>query len=386
MRDDNTATSVSCYVELVRERPTMHTIAAHAGVAPSTVSRALVNHPSIPKETCERIQALATSLGYRPNPLVSALMQARRNPQGLRDQTTVVLLSGYTSAEAQRLPYVRRFADAARSRAESLGYRIEWIHVASEADAQRIDKLLQVRGVQGVLIGLFPGVGISLPMSWDRYAFAAIGLNVAHPIGHRAENDQGQAIDVAMDNVQMRGYSKVGLVMQVNPRVMTEARFRRTFIDRQKMLGVKSPIPPLEMPELTRDRFDAWFARHRPDCVLSGHPDVLKWLERKRSKRPVGFVCTDLHLESFADQGAADRVAGVIQNYEAVGAAAFDLVEEALRHNARGIPEAKKLLTIEAMWKDGSSLPWLGPKPISIESAKSREPEQPALGAVATKG
>jgi len=382
MRDANTVASVSCYVDLVRERPTMHTIAAHAGVAPSTVSRALVNHPSIPKETCERIQALASSLGYRPNPLVSALMQARRNPQGLRDQTTVVLLSGYTSAEAQHLPYVRRFADAARSRAESLGYRIEWMHVASEADAQRIDKLLQVRGVQGVLIGLFPGVGISLPMSWDRYAFAAIGLNVAHPIGHRAENDQGQAIDLAMDNVQTRGYSKVGLVMQVNPQVMTEARFRRTFIDRQKMLGV-NPIPPLEMPELTRDRFDAWFTRHRPDCILSGHLEVLKWLERKRAKRPIGFVCTDLHLESFADPQAADRVAGVIQNYEAVGAAAFDLVEEALRHNSRGIPEAKKLLTIESMWKDGASLPRVGPKQVT---ARSRESEPQPLDAAATKG
>lgn len=335
----------------------MQMIADRAGVATSTVSRALVNHPSIPLETRNRIQALARSFGYTPNPLVSALMQARRNPRDQRDLTTIPLLSGYTPDEARSLPYVRRFVDAARHRAESLGYRIEWFHIASEDDALRIDDELQARGVQGVLIGLFPAMGISLRMTWDRYAFAAIGLNVTFPVGHRAENDQAQGMELALDQVAALGYRRVGLVMQVNPNVMTEARFRRTFNDHQKLAGVSSPIPPLELPTVTTDRFDRWFARYRPDCVLSGHLQVLEWLERKRLRQPVGFACVDLHPETFADYAAASRVAGVIQDYEAVGSAAFDLVEGELRCNGRGIPDAKKVVTFEGRWKDGASLP-----------------------------
>ncbi len=334
----------------------MQTIAQKAGVSASTVSRALVNHPSIPNETRERIHAVAHSMGYRPNPLVSALMQTRRNPHGDHDLTTVALINGYSASETRALPYIRRFVDAARERAESLGYRLESFHVTSDLEAQKVDKILEVRGVQGVLIGLFPSVSIRLPMTWSRYAFAAIGFNVTYPVGHRAENDQAQTIDLALDQVHARGYRRAGLVMQVNPLATTEARFRRAFNDRQKLASVPNPIPPLEMPELTAEAFDQWFKRYKPDCVLSGAYEVFDWIGRKKLARPVGFVHTDLHLEMFPD---TSQIAGLVQNYEAVGAGAFDLVDEALRRNARGIPEARKLVTFEARWKDGASLPQL---------------------------
>ncbi len=340
----------------------MQTIAVRAGVATSTVSRALVNHPSIPNDTRQRIQEVARSLGYRPNPLVSALMHTRRSPHGLRDLTTIALLTGYSAEQSRELPYVRRFVDAARKRAESLGYRLESFHVSSEAEALRIDRILDVRGVQGVLVGLFPSSDIRLPLSWERYSFAAIGLNVSYPVGHRAENDQAQAMELALERATQKGYQRIGLIMQSDPAVTTEAKYRRAFLDRQTLSSVgdqaRSPasqlLAPLEMPELTPQAFARWFSRQRPDCVLSNHLPVLDWLSEKR--RPVGFACVDLQPDDIAEPAAAQKIAGVIQNYEAVGAAAFDLVEGELRYNGRGIPEAKKLVTFEARWKDGTSL------------------------------
>ncbi len=58
-------------------------IAKDLGVSVSTVSRALKNHPDISKDTCEKVQAYAKSVNYRPNALALSLKQQRSNTIGL---------------------------------------------------------------------------------------------------------------------------------------------------------------------------------------------------------------------------------------------------------------------------------------------------------------
>ncbi|MEE8306560.1 MAG: LacI family DNA-binding transcriptional regulator, partial [Gammaproteobacteria bacterium] len=49
-------------------------IAKAAGVAPSTVSRALSDHPRISQETKDRISRLAKEMGYTPSLLARSLV------------------------------------------------------------------------------------------------------------------------------------------------------------------------------------------------------------------------------------------------------------------------------------------------------------------------
>jgi DNA-binding LacI/PurR family transcriptional regulator len=48
-------------------------IAEELGVSPSTVSRALINHPDIRDETKEKVKKLAKKLRYHPNPIAQSL-------------------------------------------------------------------------------------------------------------------------------------------------------------------------------------------------------------------------------------------------------------------------------------------------------------------------
>jgi len=69
------------------QRPvTMRDVACAAGVAQSTVSRALSNAREIPVATRDRVRAAVLSLGYRPNPFVAAftaqVRNYRRTPRG----------------------------------------------------------------------------------------------------------------------------------------------------------------------------------------------------------------------------------------------------------------------------------------------------------------
>ena len=67
---------------------TIKDIARQLDVSHTTVSLALRNHPSLPAATRARIQKLARELGYRPNPLVHALMAHVRAAQPVKSTTT----------------------------------------------------------------------------------------------------------------------------------------------------------------------------------------------------------------------------------------------------------------------------------------------------------
>ncbi|MFQ5594835.1 MAG: LacI family DNA-binding transcriptional regulator [Anaerolineae bacterium] len=58
-------------------------VARKAGVSPSTVSRALSDHPRISRETKERIRRLATEMGYSPSAVARSLVTKRTHIIGL---------------------------------------------------------------------------------------------------------------------------------------------------------------------------------------------------------------------------------------------------------------------------------------------------------------
>lgn len=58
-------------------------IARALGISPSTVSRALKDHPDISTETKKQVQAYAEKVNYRPNALALSLKRQRSNTLGL---------------------------------------------------------------------------------------------------------------------------------------------------------------------------------------------------------------------------------------------------------------------------------------------------------------
>ena len=66
-----------------RRRATITTVAAEAGVAPSTVSRAFTRPERVNHRTREHVLAVAERLGYTPNPAAQALESGRTNTVAL---------------------------------------------------------------------------------------------------------------------------------------------------------------------------------------------------------------------------------------------------------------------------------------------------------------
>jgi LacI family transcriptional regulator len=102
---------------------TSRDVALAAGVAQSTVSRALNEHPSVRPDTRARVREAAERLGYIPNAAARSLIKSRTNLVGL-------LVSNITDA------YVPELIDAVTATAFQRGYTIIIGSVQERPDLQ----------------------------------------------------------------------------------------------------------------------------------------------------------------------------------------------------------------------------------------------------------
>ena len=119
--------------------PTIYDVAAAAGVATSTVSRAFSNPNRVNAATRDRILAVATELGYRPNP------HARALPSG-RSRTVAMVVSDITN------PHYFELIRGAEQRAKASEYTLVLVN-AEESPRIEYDQIQRlVTSVDGFVL------------------------------------------------------------------------------------------------------------------------------------------------------------------------------------------------------------------------------------------
>ncbi|MCZ4352667.1 LacI family DNA-binding transcriptional regulator [Roseovarius aestuarii] len=120
-------------------RTTIVTLSQIAGVAPSTVTRALRGDTRISKKTRDKILALAQKHGYTPNILARTLSSGRNGLYGL-------VLGPSTN------PFYAELMYEATALAEQLGFRILIIHAGTGSIEERTAQALLNYQVNGCII------------------------------------------------------------------------------------------------------------------------------------------------------------------------------------------------------------------------------------------
>src|SRR3954469_2784440 len=106
---------------------TQRDVALACGVHPSTICLALRNSPSIPEETRQRIRQAAEKLGYQPNAAARNLAFMRSDRKGPGSLPLAWLNQEPRRNHWHADPSARVYFEAARRRAEELGYHLEEI-------------------------------------------------------------------------------------------------------------------------------------------------------------------------------------------------------------------------------------------------------------------
>jgi DNA-binding LacI/PurR family transcriptional regulator len=331
----------------------MQMIADEAGVSRMAVSLALRNSPKISLKTRERIREIAERLGYRPNPLVSALMTQLRDIRRVPRPTTLAFVTSHATADGWRQPgpFVD-FFEGAKDRAEALGYTLEeWWAAKPGLTPDRFSEILFNRNIHGVLVAPLPAGGASFAMDWSRFASATIAFSLATPVLHRASNDQYLSILKAIDELTRLGYRRIGLALTDDQDVRVQRKWSAGYLVHQQSLAPAQRVPALLAGGDFSVAFAEWYRRHEPDVVLSQEPHCLDYLGQLGLRVPddVGFV----HLAlTEADEGFA----GINQNSRLVGAGAIDLIDAQLRRNERGLPATPKTVLILGRWIAGPTV------------------------------
>ena len=335
------------------KQPTMQQIADLVGCSRMAVSLAMRNSPKISAKTIARIRKVADELGYRPNPMVSALMTQLRHGRTVKRPTTIAYVTAYPTEDGWRQSGLfTEFHTGANKRAEALGYHLEehWLRRPGLSET-RFGDVLFARNILGLVIAPLPSGGGILALDWSRFATAAIGYSVTSPAIHRASNDQYSTIRLAIAELTRLGYRRIGLAMTRDGDERVKNNWSAGMLVEQSMIPMERRVPLLLADGQFEEAFATWFAHYRPDAILTQ-----EWR--------CGRVLQDLGVRVPEDAGVVNlgvtdgdaQWAGMNQNAELVGAAALDLVDAQLRRNEFGIPVHQKTVVIPGHWVAGPTV------------------------------
>lgn len=340
----------------LRDRVTQSDVAAAAEVTRSTVSLALRNDPRLPAATRRRIQAVADNLGYRPDPEIGRLMarlrEGRRAPPG----APLGLLTAFERPDPwKNNPFTGRAVFSARERAAQLGYDLDtfWLN-HEQGNPERLRRVLLTRGIGAVLLLNTPEPWEDYPFDLSPFALATLGYSLNLPV-HRASAHVYLDTLKGMQRLYALGYRRPGFVANRSSDARVRHLFQAAFLVGQRLQEDFQRLDPLVVKRLNAEVLTAWYRRYRPDVIITHAPPVgifREWLEDAGVAVPaeVALVSLDLPTESIA-------VSGILQNHEAVAAAAVDLLVAQIQVGEKGYSEAPKTTLIEGRWVDGGTAP-----------------------------
>ncbi|GIG53927.1 LacI family DNA-binding transcriptional regulator [Demequina activiva] len=193
--------------------PSMHDVAARAGVSHQTVSRVLNDFPGIRPETRDRVLAAIDELGYRRNLAARALVTGR---------TQTIGMIGPEIPDIGPLSTLHGVERAAR--AAGLHTMMTSADPASESVREALDFLVG-RGVDAIaLVAQQRSVREALEGFDERVPVIHL-LTGGDPAGAAASIDQRAGARLAMDHLLDLGHTRIQHVS--GPPSYTEAQLRR---------------------------------------------------------------------------------------------------------------------------------------------------------------
>ena len=367
------------------KRITMAEVARAAKVHQTTVSLALRNDPRLPGETRNRIRALAESMGYRPDPMLSALNFYRSSKDTAKTQTSIAfVMRSKTGFSAEHFFADELFLKGARRAAERMGYRIVPFQIENSlAEGARLTRVLRSRGIYGVILGSLDVSLHGLAMEWDYFSALCIESQHLNLPLHTVANNQGGVTRTAVRHLFGLGYRRIGLAVGEIEDSSLGKPFTACYlveVHENKSLRFIPPLllQPSDHNTLLAAKLAAWVRKNKIDAVLSNWSSVPELLKATGLRIPhdVGIATLDYNPHRGVK-------AGMRQSHELVGERAVEGLALLMKTNQRGKIMLPNTTLIDGTWQDGPELPPKNKPPSrnANGSTKKRRTGTPSTGA-----
>ncbi len=337
-----------------RHSVTLREVALAAGVSLATASYALHHDPRIAAATRQLVQATAERLAYRPNPLVTSLMQQRRDSRRAAKLETIAYVSAYPSRARWLAAHPQAIIHrSCAEHAERLGFRVEhfFFDTRQQPKETRLRQILQTRAIRGVIVAPYPeGQDGVLHEDWSRFSLVAIGYTLHSPDPHRVTSDHYNNALLAVGELHKLGYQRIGCVL---PNWLAH-RVRHTWVAAVHAAGFITPgvqaLPPLlPSPEDWKSAAVlAWYRQYRPEVILADHA-AAQWLQEALG--PAAPLWCSLSIRP--DQPVVP--CGIHESFAEIGVHAVELVARQLYANETGLPNNPVLTLVPGRWRPPAS-------------------------------
>lgn len=297
---------------------------------------------------------MAASMGYRPNPLVTALMaqKARADEGRTRPGIAIVDPRPYNPEALTH----NQGRESALARAKALGYDAEVFNLAKLGiEPPRLLSIIRARSIRGMIL-----LGHDDTQDWSNYDFAdvalvAIGSSLQLPEPHRVLHDYFRGMTLALKMLTSRGYRHIGLALRRLNDDRTEHQWRGAYYIHSLSTPPAEQIPDFSYTELNqraKTECIAWFKRHRPEAIVSVNVEVLEWLATAGAVpgRDFGYVQLT-QGRRFNPRGWA----GLEYEETTISSQAVDLLHSQLISNAYGLPAVPLRILVPPRWIEGAS-------------------------------
>ena len=335
---------------------TQREIARATGLSQTAVSLALRRSSEVSPATLQRVEAAARRLGYRPDPLISALMSQRQARSSVRLRAKIAFLTAFPERDGWRHSrYISGCFAGLHDACSARGYLVEpvWLF-EPQMHGRRLSQILWTQNVHGLAVAPLPVANPPMDIDWERFSAVSLDYSMANPVLHRVVDDHSLGIERLLHETRRRGYHRPGLILRASQNIRTRHSRLGAHLARQFMQGDADGPEPLILPE---DRWDSvlfsrWLARERPDVVLTEEPELLASAAQLGQRIP-----EDLGVAFFHQERLSRRHSGLEVHAEEVGRTAGVMLMRLIETNERGVPRIPATTLVSSLtWRDGKTL------------------------------
>ena len=331
---------------------TQSMVAKAAGVDSSTVCLALNNSPKLPVDTKEKIVAVAKKLGYRRDPMMSALSAYRRS----RNKPAFHGVLGWiVSSEAgfdwRAPPEYRQYFSGAKERAAKLGYQIALLDLNDYRDnPRRLSGVIRARSIRGVLVCPQPHPHTLLDLELDNLSAVTFGYTVQSPRLHLATSHHFSAMREVTQQLRARGYQRIGYAIPESHNDRLDGTYMAAFLLERSGWAPANRITPF-VGEPREVPFRAWLNAAKPDAVIIPHYVFPGLIQSLRGSDP-----EKLGVAVISVVESVRHFSGYDEDSAEVGRVAVGLLASMVERGEVGVPDRPQRVLVPGIWNEGSTL------------------------------
>jgi len=196
-----------------KHNPTMNDVARLAGVSQTTVSFVINDNPNIPPETKEKVLAVISEIGYRPNTVA----------QSLRTQRSGII--GFVTDEIAITPFAGKIFEGAQDVAWSQGKILLLVNTKNDARLQDTAiEMLMDRRVEGIIYATMFHRPVNPPKVLWQVPSVLLDCYVEDRSLPSVVPDEKAGAFKATCVLLEKGHRRVGYVSNIDPIPATPAR------------------------------------------------------------------------------------------------------------------------------------------------------------------